>query len=53
MAEIEVTRIKYGWEVAVGEITLAAESPHFDRGAIRATLTVRNHTVIWHCQVNW
>ena len=48
MAEIEIERIKYGWRTVVGEITVDAESPHFDRGAIRATLTVRNHTAIFY-----
>jgi hypothetical protein len=48
MAAIEVTRIKYGWQVIIGDLTLEAESPHFDRGAIRATLTVRNHTAIFY-----
>jgi hypothetical protein len=33
--------------VAFGDLTLDAESPHFDRGAIRATLMVRNHTTIY------
>jgi hypothetical protein len=47
MAEIAVERITYGWRTVIGEITLEAESPHFDRGAIRAALTVRNHTVIY------
>jgi hypothetical protein len=31
----------------VGDITIEAESPHFDRGAMRVTLTVRNHTAIF------
>jgi hypothetical protein len=47
MAEITVERITYGWRTVIGEITIDAESPHFDRGAIRATLTVRNHTAIY------
>jgi hypothetical protein len=45
--QVEVIRIKYGWRVALGDLTVDAESPHFDRGAIRATLTVRNHTAIY------
>jgi len=44
--KIDVTRINYGWRVTRGDLSLDAESPHFDRGAIRATLTVRNHTAI-------
>jgi hypothetical protein len=47
MAEIAVERITYGWRTVIGEITIEAESPHFDRGAIRAILTVRNHTAIY------
>ncbi len=49
MAEtpIEVIRSRYGWRVTLGDLTLDAESPHYDRGIIRATLTVRNHTAIY------
>jgi hypothetical protein len=47
MADITVDRIKYGWRVVVGDLTVDAESPHFDRGAIWATLTVRNHKDIY------
>jgi hypothetical protein len=42
MAEISLVRIPYGWRAVLGEVTLDAESPHFDRGAIRATLTIRD-----------
>src|SRR5262245_18941938 len=44
---IEATRINYGWRVESGNLKVDAESPHFDRGAIRATLTVRNGTAIY------
>ena len=44
---IHVSRISYGWRVELGELKLDAESPHIDRGAIRATLTVRNGTAIY------
>lgn len=39
---IQVSRISAGCRVELGELKLDAESPHSDRGAIRATLTVRN-----------
>jgi len=45
--KIEVTRINFGWRVDLGDVRLEAESPYFDRGAIRATLTVRNGTAIY------
>src|SRR5690349_6762549 len=48
MAIITPTRIQYGWQVTQGALTLDAENPHFDRGMIRATLTVRNCTAIYH-----
>jgi hypothetical protein len=44
---IEVVRINSGWRVDIGELRLDAESPHVDRGAIRATLTARNGTAIY------
>jgi hypothetical protein len=44
---IEVARINSGWRVDLGELRLDAESPHFDRGVIRATLTARNGTAIY------
>ena len=46
-SKIEIARITSGWRVELGELRLDAESPHFDRGAIRATLTVRNGTAIY------
>src|SRR4029434_9687903 len=48
MAIITPTRIKHGWQVVQGDLTLDAENPHFDRGAIRAALTVRNCTAIYY-----
>ena len=48
MAIITPTRIKYGWQVTQGELTLDAENPRFDRGAIRTILTVRNCTVLYY-----
>jgi hypothetical protein len=45
---VDVTRIPHGWRVTVEPLTLDAEHPHQDRGAIRATLTVREGTVIHH-----
>src|SRR5262245_43141264 len=48
MATIDVTRIKYGWQVTSGELTLDAENPRVDRGAIRSILTVRNCTAIYY-----
>src|SRR5262249_25098552 len=49
MATIDVARIKYGWQVTQGDLTLEAENPRFDRGVIRTTLTVRNCTAL-HCR---
>jgi hypothetical protein len=46
-SNIEIARINSGWRVGFGELRLDAQSPHFDRGAIRATLTVRNGTAIY------
>jgi hypothetical protein len=46
MATFAVTHIPYGWRLELGDLTVDAENPHFDRGAIRARLTVRNCTVI-------
>ena len=46
-SNIEIARIRSGWRVDWGEVRLDAESPHFDRGAIRATLTVRNGAAIY------
>src|SRR4029434_5850787 len=48
MAIITPTRIKYGWQVTQGELTLDAENPRFDQGAIRTILTVRNCTVLYY-----
>jgi hypothetical protein len=48
MAIITPTRIKHGWQVTQGDLTLDAEHPHFDRGAIRTALTVRNCTAIYY-----
>jgi hypothetical protein len=48
MAIITPTRIPYGWQVTQDELTLDAENPRFDRGAIRAILTVRNCTVLYY-----
>jgi hypothetical protein len=42
----EVMRIKHGWAIKQDELTLEAENSHLDRGVIRATFTVRNHTAI-------
>jgi hypothetical protein len=42
------TRIPYGWQVIQGELTLDAENPRFDQGAIRTVLTVRNCTVLYY-----
>jgi putative DNA primase/helicase len=46
MASIDVQRINDGWRVEVGEVTLDAEHPRCDRGAIHAVLTVSNHAAI-------
>jgi DeoR-like helix-turn-helix domain len=46
-SNIEIARITSGWRVEWGGLRLDAESPHFDRGAIRATLTVRNGAAIY------
>ena len=48
MAIITPTRIKYGWQVTQGDLTLDAENSRFDRGAIRVILTVRNCTVLYY-----
>jgi hypothetical protein len=48
MAIITPTRIQYGWQVTQGDLTLDAENSRFDRGAIRAILTVRNCTVLYY-----
>ena len=48
MAGIAVQRIPRGWCVEVNHLTVSAESPHFDRGAIRAALTVRNGVAIYY-----
>jgi hypothetical protein len=45
---VDVTRIPHGWRVTVEPLTLDAEHPHQDRGAVRATLTVWEGTVIHH-----
>ncbi|RIK45856.1 MAG: hypothetical protein DCC58_05100 [Chloroflexi bacterium] len=41
MAEYVVQATRTGWILANGAISLEADSPHLDRGAVRATLTVR------------
>ena len=48
MAIYEVDRIPYGWRVTVGPLHLDAESPHFDRGAIRAAVSVHTDAIIYH-----
>ena len=48
MAVIIPTRIKDGWQVTQDDLTLDAENPRFDRGAIRTILTVRNCTVLYY-----
>lgn len=48
MAIITPTRITYGWQVTQSDLTLDAENPRFDRGAIRSVLTVRNCTAIYY-----
>jgi hypothetical protein len=48
MAIITPTRIKYGWQVTQGDLTLDAENPRFDRGVIRSILTIRNCTVLYY-----
>ena len=40
MADFTVTRAGKGYKVEVDGLVLVAESPHYDRGAIRAALTV-------------
>lgn len=48
MATFEPIRTRYGWSLTIGELTLEVESPHFDRGAIRAALTARNGTALYY-----
>ena len=48
MEALAVTRIPRGWQVILDGLTIAAESPHYDRGAIRVALTVRNGTAIYY-----
>lgn len=37
-----------GWRVRIGDLTVDLDSPHFDRGSIRGTLTVQNGTTVLH-----
>jgi hypothetical protein len=46
MVTIDLNRIPFGWSTTVGNLTIEATNAHFDRGAIRARLTVRNCAVI-------
>src|SRR6266516_1232878 len=48
MAHYNPARTGTGWRLEIGEVVIDAESPYRDRGAIRATLTVRRKGIIKH-----
>ena len=48
MADISVQRIKYGWRVDLGELTLDAENPRFNRGAVHTVFTACNGAAIYY-----
>jgi hypothetical protein len=49
----EPERTPKGWRLTAGVLSIDAEAPHYDRGAIRATLTVRRaETIAYRNVVN-
>ncbi len=48
MTALNVERIKYGWRVNLGDRLVDAERPHVAQGAVRAIVTARNGTAIYH-----
>ena len=46
MSTFDVTRIKGGWRVAQDGLFVDVDGAHLDKGAIRATLSVRKNDVL-------
>jgi hypothetical protein len=53
MSDLTVDRTTNGWQTNDGDLLILAQSPHLDRGSVKAALSVRrNGTLLWTQNVN-